>query len=189
MSRPSGPEPTSIHLSESQRRMLEEIVNCRHSPQYEVLRAKIILDSNLGTRNQHIADKLGICVQTVGLWRPRWADAAGQLQDVEAENDDKVLRGPVKRVLDDAPRIGCPPTFTPEQICRIIALACESPADSNRPISHWSARELADEAVNQGIVPKISPRSAGRFLKSGGSKASQVPMLAEQQKRERSRRI
>jgi putative transposase len=183
MSRPRGPEPRRLHLSESQRRILEEIVNCRHSPQYEALRAQIILGADLGRRNQHIALKLGICVQTAGLWRTRWANAAEQLREVESESDEKVLRSSIKAVLNDASRTGCPPTFTPEQICRIIALACESPADLGRPVSHWSARELADEAVKQGIFSKISPRSAGRFLKSGGSKASQVPILAEQRKR------
>src|SRR6266567_4521931 len=78
------------------------------------------------------------------------------------------LRGRIV-LLAGAPREGAPAKFTPEQVCQIIALACEKPADSNRPISQWSHRELADEIVQRGIVASISPRHAGRLLKRGRS--------------------
>ena len=64
--------------------------------------------------------------------------------------------------LADAPRPGAPAKFTPEQVCQMIALAREKPADSERPLSQWSHRELADEIVRRGIVESISPRHAGR---------------------------
>ncbi len=54
---------------------------------------------------------------------------------------------------------------TAEQICAIVALACERPAESDRPVTHWSQQELADEAMKRGIVERISQRSVGRFLK------------------------
>src|SRR5438128_5906709 len=74
--------------------------------------------------------------------------------------------------LTDAPRCGAPARFTPEQVCQIIALACERPADSHRPISQWSHRELADEIVRRGIVEWISPRHAGRLLNRGRPKSA-----------------
>ena len=43
-----------------------------------------------------------------------------------------------------------------EQIVQIVAVACEQPASSGRPISHWTPRELAAELVKRG-------RSAGDF--------------------------
>jgi hypothetical protein len=67
--------------------------------------------------------------------------------------------------LSDAPRSGAPATFTPEQVCAIIALACEPPENSNLPLSRWSQSELAREAVRRGIVDSISHGSVGRFLK------------------------
>ena len=67
--------------------------------------------------------------------------------------------------LADAPRSGAPATYTPEQICAVIAMTCEKPSESERPISHWSQREIADEAMRRGLVPSISQRSVGRFLK------------------------
>jgi len=56
-------------------------------------------------------------------------------------------------------------TYTPEQICAVIAMTCEKPSESERPISHWSQREIADEAIRRGLVSNISQRSVGRFLK------------------------
>lgn len=52
---------------------------------------------------------------------------------------------------------------------RIVALACEAPAGSGRPISQWTGREVADEAIQRGIVAAISPRHAARLLKKGTS--------------------
>ena len=53
--------------------------------------------------------------------------------------------------------------YTPEQICAVIAMTCEKPSESERPISHWSQREIADEAIRRGLVSNISQRSVGRF--------------------------
>jgi hypothetical protein len=72
--------------------------------------------------------------------------------------------------LADEPRPGTPATFTPEQICAIMALACEPPEQSDLPLSHWSQSELAREAVRRGIVDSISHGSVGRFLKRGSLK-------------------
>jgi hypothetical protein len=59
-------------------------------------------------------------------------------------------------------------TFTFEQFMQIMALACEKPEAAERPVSSWTPRELADEAVKRGIVTKISPRTVERFLNRQG---------------------
>lgn len=59
----------------------------------------------------------------------------------------------------------CAGTFMPEEICQIMALACEDPETLDVPISHWSQSELARQAVARGIVKSISHGSVGRFLK------------------------
>ena len=80
----------------------------------------------------------------------------------------------------DAPRPGCPATFGPAQIIGIVAVACEPPSKSGRPISHWTARELADEAAKRQLVKRISPRTVGRFLKRGRAAAAPKPLLVQQ---------
>src|SRR5262249_16415944 len=74
---------------------------------------------------------------------------------------------------------GAPATFSAEQWCQIIALACEPPEASGRPISHWTPRELADEACKRAIVPTISARHVGRFLKSGRAQTAQESLVAQ----------
>ena len=50
-------------------------------------------------------------------------------------------------------------------ICAVVAMTCEKPSESERPISQWTQREIADEAIRRGLAPKFSQRSVGRFLK------------------------
>jgi putative transposase len=69
------------------------------------------------------------------------------------------------RLLSDAYRSGTPPKFSAEQVVQIIALACEAPLDSERPVSHWTPKEIAAEAMRRGIVKSISVQSVERFLK------------------------
>lgn len=50
------------------------------------------------------------------------------------------------------PRPGAPDNFTLEQLCQIMALACELPENHSRPIARWTHVELAEETIKQGIV-------------------------------------
>ena len=69
--------------------------------------------------------------------------------------------------------------LTAEQIAQLYALACEPPAASDRPISHWTPRELADEARKRGIVERISERHVGRFFKSRCPQTAPQSLLAQ----------
>jgi len=129
-------------LSEVEREELDRLVRAHSAPQQLALRARIILLAADGIGNRDSARRLGITVQT----EPDLALA------------DR---------LADAPRPGTPPTFTAEQICAILALACEPPEASGIPITHWSQSALAREAVKRGLVETISHGSVGRFLKGG----------------------
>src|SRR5207247_10102488 len=62
----------------------------------------------------------------------------------------------IEEVLSDAPLSGSPGTFTAEQVTHILAIACEPPSQSGRPVETWTGRELADEAAQRGIVKSIS---------------------------------
>ncbi|MCH9017305.1 MAG: helix-turn-helix domain-containing protein [Chloroflexi bacterium] len=73
----------------------------------------------------------------------------------------------IEERLRDVPRPGAPARITPEQVCQMVSLACEAPSQSERPISQWTGREIADEVVRRGIVDRISPRHAARLLERG----------------------
>jgi hypothetical protein len=88
----------------------------------------------------------------------------------------KPLREAVSRLLADKPRPGCPGIFTAEQICQLLAVACETPPEH---LSHWTQPELVRTVINRGIVDSISASSIGRFLKSGGTETSSNQVLAQ----------
>jgi transposase len=117
--------------------------------------------------------------ETVRRGRDRWHSAQTRLQAVEATGKPKLLRQAIEALLTDEQRPGAPETFTFEQFLQILALACEAPGESQRPVSDWTPRELADEAVKRGIVTQISPRTVGRFLKGERFAASSQAVLAD----------
>jgi putative transposase len=152
-----GPQPPTITLSEAERQALEHLVRGHRTPQQVALRARIILAAADGSNNSQIACHEGVTVDTVRLWRARWLGfQAVSLADLSVADR-----------LTDAPRPGKPVRITDKQVCQIVALACEAPARAGRPISQWTAREIATEITQRNIVTQISPRHAARLLKKG----------------------
>jgi len=59
---------------------------------------------------------------------------------------------------------GARPFFPPEVVVQVKALACELPAETELPLSRFSRRDLAREAVARGIVAQISGATIWRWL-------------------------
>ena len=152
-----GPKPPAIALSDAARQELDALTRRHATPQQLALRARIVLAAADGANNGQIARQLAVSVNMVRRWRERWL----VLHPVALEDL------PVIERLTDVPRPGKPVRITAAQVCQIQALACETPAGSDRPISQWSSRELADEVKQRGIVEQISGRHAARLLKRG----------------------
>ena len=140
MARPTAP----INLSPEQNELLQSIIRSREAPHSLVQRAQIVLAVGEGRTNKAIAEELGLCEETVGLWRKRWLQGCAGLENLE--HKPKRLREAVSELLADKPRPGCPGTFTAEQICRVLALACEKPPEH---LSHWTRPELVREATRR----------------------------------------
>jgi putative transposase len=154
-----------VIITERQQEILQTMSRQRSCAQGLVLRADLILLAFQGVGAEEIAQRLGCERHSVGVWRRRWADAFQRLVLVECCEGMTALRQAIVELLSDLPRSGCFGKFTPEQITLILAVACEPPEDSGRPVSHWTPRELADEVKQRGLVESISPRHVGRFLK------------------------
>ena len=174
-----GPAPAPLVVSPAQQGVLAALLRRSSCPQALALRVKIILAAAAGQRNEPVARAIGCRPQTVRKWRGRWRAAAARLAAVD--DDPAALAQAIAAVLADAPRPGAPGTFTAEQVVQIITRACRPPEQLGRPVAAWTPRELADEAVKQGIVSTISPRTVGRFLKGGRSAATPQPLLAQRQ--------
>ena len=139
-----------IIVTDEERAELERLIRAASIPQQTALRARMMVMAADGAGVGKTAEALGVWRKGVSRQRARWLAAAA---------------APIAARFSDAPRSGAPPSFTAEQTCAIMALACEVPEASGVPFSHWSASDLAREAVKRGLVPAISPRSVGRFLK------------------------
>jgi len=113
----------------SNRNTIESLVK-RHSVSQQIaLRARIVLEVATGKNSQEIAKKFDISLAPVRLWQKRWLELQGiSITDLSAEER-----------LADLARPGTPARISADQLCQIVAMACEKPEASGRPISHWTA--------------------------------------------------
>lgn len=150
--------PAPIHRTPAQRDLLQRLAHSRETPHSLVQRTQRIVQAAEGLPNKTIAGNLGVCEETVSFWRNRWL--TGQLELAKGAGQPKRLPEVVGRLLADRPRSGRPGTFGAEQVCQIIALACEPPPESLR---HWTYPDLARTVVQRGIADAISKSTIGRF--------------------------
>ena len=159
------PQSQTLSISDEERASLEKLLRTAKTQQRFAFRVRVILALANGETTTAIAIRLDTDRGTVRHWRNHWITAQDQ---------------PILQRLNDASRCGAPTRFTPEQWVKITALACTPPSDSARPITHWTPRELAEEAIKQGIVTTISGRHVGRFLKGSKPPTAQKSVLAQQ---------
>ena len=172
-----GPKPAPVILTPDQQTLLHRITQRQTAPQRLVRRARIILAAGGGLNNAQITRHLAVGLKAVKRWRARWIEARPKLEAAQA--DPTALAHAIEQTLADAPRSGAPLQFSAQDVAQIIALACQAPEQTGRPLTHWTDHELADEAIKQGIVKQISPRTVGRFLKRSRDQAASESVLAQ----------
>jgi putative transposase len=166
-------EASKIVLTNRVIDLLNSIIRKQNSSQCIVKRARIILLAAQGIGNKPISRELGVDRRVVRHWRNKWYNSSETISEAESKHlNDKDFTQLILDILSDEQRSGAPATFTAEQILKIVAIACETPADSDREVSHWTPREIAEEAIKRNIVETISTRSVERFLKSGRNQTS-----------------
>jgi hypothetical protein len=163
-----------IELTNEQSQILEEITRSRQLAHCLVQRAQIVILASKGKTNKAISQELHLQEESVGKWRKRWLSVTNELS-IRAEKP-KALRQLIEITLSDAPRPGAVPKFTAEQVCLLVALACETPPEH---LSEWSRATLGQEAVKRNIFEEISSTSIGRFLKSVPDKTTSFTLLAK----------
>jgi len=120
-----GRHAQPIELTTTERRELERRVRARTSSQQAALRARIVLQAAEGRSNTAIAATLGIARHTAQHWRNRFA----------AERLDGLV---------DRPHHPPPRRYHAAIQAKIVALACQKPADLGWPgQTHWSIVDLA----------------------------------------------
>ena len=137
--------PFLVTLSDADRAVLEERAGGYSSPHAEVVRAKVVLLAAQGELNTVIAERLGVHVDVVGMWRKRYCEQG--------------LAG-----LGDRKRTGRPRSFPASAVAEVKAMACEPPERRGAPLSRWSSTELAAQAVAEGLVDSVAASTVRRWL-------------------------
>jgi len=131
---PGGRPIPPIELSGEEKKQLETMANSRSLPYAQVRRAQIILMSAQGITNTAIAQKVGLSIRMVGIWRQRFIDQG--------------LMG-----LYDQPKPGAPRSISDEQVAQLIKKTLKK-----KPIgsTHWSCRSIAKETnLSKSTVQRI----------------------------------
>jgi transposase len=116
-----GRSLAALEVSEAERAELMSLAARRNTAQALAQRARIVLGCADGEQNKAVAARLGVCENTVGKWRGRFAEHR--------------LEG-----LHDEPRSGTPRTLEDARIEAVIVRTLESlPPDA----THWSSRSMA----------------------------------------------
>ena len=141
----SGPSACPIVLPASTRHRLKRLTRAGTAQHRQVVRATIVLLAARGTPNSGIAERAGVCVDTARTWRNRFAEFG-------------------EAGLRDRDRPGRPRRFTDIQQAQVKAIACALPAQRGIPLSRFSHADVADEAVDAGVVQDISASTVRRWL-------------------------
>ncbi|MGW4985419.1 IS630 family transposase [Streptomyces mirabilis] len=140
-----------IVLTAAERHRLKKAAYGHKTAHQARMRAQVVLRAARGRSNARIAHETGLHLDTVRTWRGRFAD--GGLP-----------------ALADRKRSGRPVRFTPVQVAEVKALACQLPAETGVPLSHWSCPELAAELTARGVTGSISASTVRRWLRQDALK-------------------
>jgi len=136
-----------VHLSEEERKELNQFVSRGKKSAREITRARILLLADEGKLDREIVQLLGISRQTVARVRKKYA----QRQDE-----------PVLELLQSAPRSGRPPKLDSRVEAHITMIACSEPPEG---ASQWTLRMIADQLVKLEVIDSISHETVRQALK------------------------
>lgn len=131
---PGGRPIPALQLSDEVKKQLETMANSRSLPYAQVRRAQIILMSAQGLTNTLIAQRVGLSIRMVGIWRQRFIDQG--------------LMG-----LYDQPRPGAPRSISDEQVAQLLKKTLnKKPKDA----THWTCRSIAKQSnLSKSTVQRV----------------------------------
>src|ERR1039457_1624589 len=143
-----GRRPDKLTIAQRDQDALHYVAHSGSLPWFEVQRAKIVLAIAAGERQCSVAARLECDEATV--WRACQRYHQGGLAVLFADGRQDNL--------------GHPQQISPVQRAQIVELACLEPIAKGLHITHWSSVDLARQAVEDGIVAGIGPRTDRKIL-------------------------
>jgi len=145
------PYKYQIRLSGKEKQILRALKRAGKTERRVADRARIILWTAAGLTVDEIARRLEFHRSTVINWRKWYLERRADGLSVQDS-------------LQDKPRSGRPPKFTPLEITQIKAIACEKPAKLELPLSRFSLQEVHNWVLQAEIVSEISVSTLWRLL-------------------------
>ena len=131
-----GRKPEALTILSPEIAELERIAHSGTSPWYQVRRARIVLEIASGQRREVLASQLECDESTI--WRTcqryRQGGLVGLLADHRQDHSGRDLE------------------ITPLQRAQLVELACLEPVAKGLHITHWSSKDLARQAVADGMT-------------------------------------
>src|SRR6266849_9835364 len=143
-----GRTPEKLTVARSDAAVLRVVAHSDSSSWLQVRRAKIVLAIAAGERRCSVAGRLECDEATV------WRTCERYRQDGLTSLFTDARQGHSGRLEQ----------ISPVQRAQIVELACLEPIAKGLHITHWSSEDLARQAVEDGVVPSISPASVRRIL-------------------------
>lgn len=136
-----------VHLTHTEREALKAFVASGQKRAREINRARILLLSDAGRKDQETVTLLGISRQTILTVRKKYCE----------EPYDHILD-----LLKDAPRKGRPIRIDPRVEAAITMVACSDPPEGS---ARWTLHMIADKVVKMEVIDAISHESIRGVLK------------------------
>jgi len=138
------PRAVPVTLTAAERKTLKKRARGAKTPYRDRVRAQIVLAAARGRPSARIATGLQVSVDTVRMWRGRFAEHG--------------LGG-----LADLPRRGRPRRISELDRAAVVALACQLPAATGVPLARWTGPELLAE-ITAELAGSLSLSSLRRIL-------------------------
>jgi transposase len=143
-----GRRPEKLTIARRDQEALHSAAHSGSLPWFQVQRAKIVLAIASGERQCSVAARLECDEATV--WRAcqryRQDGLASLFVDGRQGNSGRLLQ------------------ISPLQRAQIVELACLEPIARGLHVTHWSSQDLSRQAVDDKIIPAISPATVRRIL-------------------------
>jgi transposase len=143
-----GRRPEKLTIVCRDQDALHSVAHNGSLPWSQVQRAKMVLAIAAGERQCSVAARLEC--DEVTVWRACRRYRQGGLACLFADGRQDNL--------------GHPQQISPVQQAQIVELACLEPLAKGLHITHWSSEDLARQAMEDKIVPAISPATVRRLL-------------------------
>ena len=134
----------TIDLTKKEAKYLEEFTKKGQRSARELTRARILLLSHSGEKEETIAKVLGTCMATVSNIKRRYREEG------------------LESALKEKPRSGQPRKYTAKHEAEIIATACTAPPEGSK---RWSMQLLTEECRKKDGLETINRESVRLILK------------------------